>query len=316
MTTDEARAANVDTARRVVQVVAILPTAQRLVHLSGCRVGGQDPNSAPWSPERIETDDKRLGAYEASKVETTPSSKRPPRHSSPPDHRQPLHRYRPRENRRNRPTDRPRRDRDRSHPRSSPCFDLRSFYVRSRRHRRLPRPVHGAASNASPDERTVGLGSRRRHATTARPPAPPRRPSRHQESAPADINRAPETAPSVAHPRRSGNAQLPLIRPLSHRTGQRARDRARSPPQRHLQGSPTVERTPHRKPPMTNRLHGGAWGRRLSRPSSAGSGRDSGWRSRRQRGRLATPVEPGGTTRSTLTRHSKPTNSKSGVTNA
>jgi dihydroflavonol-4-reductase len=70
MTADEARAANVDTARRVVQFAAILPTAQRLVYLSGYRVGGQDPNSAPWSPDRVETDYKRLGAYEASKVES------------------------------------------------------------------------------------------------------------------------------------------------------------------------------------------------------------------------------------------------------
>ncbi len=70
MTADEARVANVDTARRVVQIAATLPALKRLVHLSGYRVGGQDPTSAPWSAERIAADHKRLGAYEASKVES------------------------------------------------------------------------------------------------------------------------------------------------------------------------------------------------------------------------------------------------------
>jgi len=33
-------------------------------------VGGQDPASVPWSPLRIATEYDRLGAYEASKVES------------------------------------------------------------------------------------------------------------------------------------------------------------------------------------------------------------------------------------------------------
>jgi nucleoside-diphosphate-sugar epimerase len=70
MTTDQARTANVDTARRVVKFAATLPRLLRLVHLSGYRVGGQDPATVPWSASRIATDYRRLGAYEASKVES------------------------------------------------------------------------------------------------------------------------------------------------------------------------------------------------------------------------------------------------------
>jgi nucleoside-diphosphate-sugar epimerase len=44
---DEARAANVDGSRRVVEFAATLPALVRLIHLSGYRVGGQDPGSVP-----------------------------------------------------------------------------------------------------------------------------------------------------------------------------------------------------------------------------------------------------------------------------
>jgi nucleoside-diphosphate-sugar epimerase len=68
MSQQEARAANVETARRAVEVSARLGV-QRLVHVSGYRVGGQDPASVPWSPRRVSSEYGRLGAYEASKVE-------------------------------------------------------------------------------------------------------------------------------------------------------------------------------------------------------------------------------------------------------
>ena len=70
MSTDEARAANVDTSRRIVSFAATLPRLTRLVHLSGYRVGGQDPGSVPWSQEWVARQYRRLGAYEASKVES------------------------------------------------------------------------------------------------------------------------------------------------------------------------------------------------------------------------------------------------------
>ena len=70
MTTAQARAANVDTARRVVSFAATLPGLVRLVHLSGYRVGGQDPATVPWTTQRINAQYRRLGAYEASKVES------------------------------------------------------------------------------------------------------------------------------------------------------------------------------------------------------------------------------------------------------
>jgi dihydroflavonol-4-reductase len=70
MTAEDARAANVDTSRRVVEFSATLPALVRLVHLSGYRVGGQDPATVPWSAQRRTADYARLGAYEASKVES------------------------------------------------------------------------------------------------------------------------------------------------------------------------------------------------------------------------------------------------------
>ena len=68
MTRHEARRANVDTVRRVAELSAALG-ASRLVHVSGYRVGGQDPASVPWSPQRVRAEYDRLGAYEASKAE-------------------------------------------------------------------------------------------------------------------------------------------------------------------------------------------------------------------------------------------------------
>lgn len=51
MTKEQARHANVGTARRVVDLSSTLGVS-RLVHVSGYRVGGQDParSSAPTEP--------------------------------------------------------------------------------------------------------------------------------------------------------------------------------------------------------------------------------------------------------------------------
>lgn len=69
MSIEDARSTNVDGARRVVDWTASLPSVTRLVHVSGYRVGGQDPTTVPWSPDKVAGEYKRLGAYEASKVE-------------------------------------------------------------------------------------------------------------------------------------------------------------------------------------------------------------------------------------------------------
>ncbi|MET9247426.1 alpha/beta fold hydrolase [Nonomuraea sp. NPDC003709] len=68
MPAEEARRANVDSVRAVVAFAAGLPRLRRLVHVSGYRVGGQDPE--PWSDERRRETYEALGAYEASKVES------------------------------------------------------------------------------------------------------------------------------------------------------------------------------------------------------------------------------------------------------
>jgi dihydroflavonol-4-reductase len=60
----------VDNPRRVVEVSATLPDLVRLVHLSGYRGEGQDAPAAPWSAQRRADEYARLGAYEASKVES------------------------------------------------------------------------------------------------------------------------------------------------------------------------------------------------------------------------------------------------------
>lgn len=67
MPADEARRANVDGVRAIVAFAARLPRLRRLVHVSGYRVGGQDP--AVWSEERRRETYRALGAYEASKAE-------------------------------------------------------------------------------------------------------------------------------------------------------------------------------------------------------------------------------------------------------
>ncbi|GAA0343386.1 alpha/beta fold hydrolase [Actinoallomurus spadix] len=67
MSADEARHANVDSVRAIVAFAARLPHLRRLVHVSGYRVGGQDP--APWNEQRRRETYQALGAYEASKVE-------------------------------------------------------------------------------------------------------------------------------------------------------------------------------------------------------------------------------------------------------
>lgn len=70
MTASEARDANVGIVERIVDFAAGLPALTRLVHVSGYRVGGQDPASVPW-PEHYRADlYQRLGAYEASKMES------------------------------------------------------------------------------------------------------------------------------------------------------------------------------------------------------------------------------------------------------
>lgn len=69
MSVNEARRANVDSVRTIVAFAARLPRLRRLVHVSGYRVGGQDPQLVPWSDERRRTTYAALGAYEASKVE-------------------------------------------------------------------------------------------------------------------------------------------------------------------------------------------------------------------------------------------------------
>ncbi|MET4095707.1 alpha/beta fold hydrolase [Arthrobacter sp. UYCu712] len=70
MTPDQARAANVGSSERIVVLASRLPSLGRLVHLSGYRVGGQDPADVPWPAERVRSEYSRLGAYEASKVES------------------------------------------------------------------------------------------------------------------------------------------------------------------------------------------------------------------------------------------------------
>ena len=70
MPADEARSINVGIVEKVVDFAAGLPRLQRLVHISGYRVGGQDPATVPWSDERRAEIYRELGGYEASKVES------------------------------------------------------------------------------------------------------------------------------------------------------------------------------------------------------------------------------------------------------
>ncbi|ALX66160.1 alpha/beta fold hydrolase [Microbacterium sp. XT11] len=70
MTAQEARSANVGIVEKLIAFAAGLPRLQRLVHISGYRVGGQDPSAVPWSDEHRAAVYDELGAYEASKVES------------------------------------------------------------------------------------------------------------------------------------------------------------------------------------------------------------------------------------------------------
>jgi nucleoside-diphosphate-sugar epimerase len=70
MDADEARHANVDAVARSSDWPAGLPHLRRIVHVSGYRVGGQEPAEVPWSAERRHRTYAALGAYEASKVES------------------------------------------------------------------------------------------------------------------------------------------------------------------------------------------------------------------------------------------------------
>lgn len=69
MSVDDARTANVDSIRAIVSFAAGLPRLRRLVHVYGYRVGRQDQAEVPWSVDRVRRTYRRLGAYEASKVE-------------------------------------------------------------------------------------------------------------------------------------------------------------------------------------------------------------------------------------------------------
>lgn len=70
MAAQEARAANVGIVERLIEFAAGLPNLCRLVHISGYRIGGQDPANIPWADEYRAAAYRRLGAYEASKVES------------------------------------------------------------------------------------------------------------------------------------------------------------------------------------------------------------------------------------------------------
>lgn len=70
MSAQEARSANVGIVEKLMDFAAALPELQRIVHISGYRVGGQDPSLAGWSQERRDQLYRTLGAYEASKVES------------------------------------------------------------------------------------------------------------------------------------------------------------------------------------------------------------------------------------------------------
>lgn len=70
MSADEARRANVGIVEKLLDLAEKLPELTRLVHISGYRVGGQDPAAVPWSDERRAAVYRELGGYEASKVES------------------------------------------------------------------------------------------------------------------------------------------------------------------------------------------------------------------------------------------------------
>lgn len=70
MPAEEARSANVGIVEKLIDFAAELRHLQRLVHISGYRVGGQDPAAVPWSDEHRAAVYAKLGGYEASKVES------------------------------------------------------------------------------------------------------------------------------------------------------------------------------------------------------------------------------------------------------
>ncbi len=70
MSAEEARRANVGIVEKVIDLAAELPHLQRVVHISGYRVGGQDPDSVPWPDEHRAALYRDHGAYEASKEES------------------------------------------------------------------------------------------------------------------------------------------------------------------------------------------------------------------------------------------------------
>lgn len=70
MPAQEARNANVGIVEKLVDFAADLPRLQRLLHVSGYRVGGQDPAAVPWPDAHRAKVYAELGGYEASKVES------------------------------------------------------------------------------------------------------------------------------------------------------------------------------------------------------------------------------------------------------
>ncbi|MGN6220120.1 MAG: alpha/beta fold hydrolase [Microbacterium sp.] len=70
MTAHEAHDANVGSVEKVMGFAEHLPRLQRVVYVSGYRVGGQDPATVPWSDDHRAAVYGRLGAYEGSKVES------------------------------------------------------------------------------------------------------------------------------------------------------------------------------------------------------------------------------------------------------
>ena len=70
MTAEEARSTNVGIVERVLGFAAELPHLTRVVHISGYRVGRQEPTTVPWTEDLRRKRYAKLGSYEASKVES------------------------------------------------------------------------------------------------------------------------------------------------------------------------------------------------------------------------------------------------------
>ncbi|UYQ77779.1 alpha/beta fold hydrolase [Glutamicibacter sp. JL.03c] len=69
MSAQQARSANVGIVEKLMDFATGLPALQHMVHISGYRVGGQDPALIPWAQDHRDRVYRKLGAYEASKVE-------------------------------------------------------------------------------------------------------------------------------------------------------------------------------------------------------------------------------------------------------